>query len=243
MDSIITTLESRATTESATASTSDHVKGVARVTGQYIYDLFMNDKGEQTKMDFVRFAVEHVEVDAFKKALKDFVEIASKRGDAYKKTAQNHQSVMRTAYGAVRFAGEALSRLGGDATTGYQAMRVLGKQALKEAGLKWDGTLAPTEADAAVQAADKAQATALAGVRADTPMLPNESPFEYEQRCRGILAQRIAENTEYLAEIAKRQDVADLAAKVKKLCVDEDTLKAVMQAILNDGTFDLTIGE
>ena len=241
MDSILTTLETRVSPDAVGAGAPTSVSGTARATGQYVYDLFFADKGETTKMDFVRWCVEHVEVDAFKKCLKDFVEIAAKHSDAYKKTAQNHQSVMRTAYGAWRFARAALTAAGGGNETGYQAMRVLGKQALKDAGLKWDGTPAPTEADAAVLAADKAQASALAQIRKDNPVREGETPFEHEQRCRGILAANIAENDAYLAEIAAQQDVADLAAKVKKLC--GDSMLDVLTHLINSGEFDVIVGE
>lgn len=241
MNSIISTLESRATTESATASTNDHVKGVARCTGQYLYDLFFADKGEQTKMDFVRWSVANIDTGSFKTALKDMVEIAAKRGDAFKKTAQNHQSVLRTVYGAWKYAPAYLNQLGADNTTGYQAMRVLGKQALDKAGLKWDGGKA-TKVDKAIAAMDEAQAMRLAELRRDNPKQEGESDQQHELRCRALLAQEMA-SEHGVDALMKRKAVADLADKVRKMCGDTDTLQDVIQAILNDGTFDLTIGE
>ena len=237
-NSTLASLDSRATTESALASGKDTL-GVAKLTGQYLFERFCTD-GEQSKMDIVRWCVDHIEVAAFKTALKDMVAIAAKHSDAVKKTAQNHQSVMRTAYGAWRFAKQALSDLGGDDNTGYQAMRVLGRQALKQAGVKWDGTPAPTETDAAVATMDKAQAHALAEIRKDNPARDGETPVEWEARCRGILAANMAENDAYLAEIVEAQSVADLAAKVRKLCGDD--LKAVLEHILNSEEFIVNEG-
>lgn len=216
-------------------SGSQNVVGTHRVTGQYVYDLFFADQGEQTKMDFVRYAVDNIEVEAFKKALKDFVEIASKHSDAYKKTAQNHQTVMRLAYGAMRFVDGFRAA---NSKTGYQAMRVLAKDGLKQAGLKWDGSAAPTEVDAAVAQADKAQAAALAAIRKDNPQRADESPFEWENRVRGLLAANMAENSAYLAEIVASQEVEVLAAKVRKLCGDD--LIAVLELLLNEE--NVTIG-
>ena len=239
MDSIISTLETRVSPEAVAAVSSVTLSGTHRVTGQYLYDTFFNDAGEQTKMDIVRYAVDNIEVDAFKKALKDFVEVAAKHSDAYKKTAQNHQTVMRLAYGAMRFVSGFRAV---NSTTGYQAMRVLAKDALKASGLKWDGTAAPTEADAAVKAADAAQAHALEQLRKDNPCREGETPFEWENRVRGLLAANIAENEAYLAEIAAQQDIAALAAKVRKLCVDDDTLRAVLENLLNSEDMQVNIG-
>lgn len=242
MDSVISTLPARATTESATAPRTEHVAGVARCTGQYLYDMFFADKGETTKMDFVRWAVANIDVGSFKTALKDMVEIAAKRGDAYKKTAQNHQSVLRTAYGSLKFAHAHLNMLGAGEDTGYQAMRVLGKQALEKAGLKWDGGKAPSKAEKMSAAMDKAEALRLSEIRSENPQREGESPAAWEIRCRGLLAAEMAEDEGKGAErVLARLEVAELADKVKKLCGDD--LQAVMQAILNDGTFDLTIGE
>ena len=243
MNSVISTLESRATTESATASTNDSVRGVHRVTGQYMYEMFFADKGETTKMDFVRYCVANIDVGSFKSALKDFVEIAAKRGDAYKKTAQNHQSVMRTAYGALKFAGQFLAEAGADKDTGYQAMRVIGKKALESAGVKWDGSkVVKNDKDVALM--DEAQAMRLAEIKRDNPIKPDETAVAYEQRVRATLGAEIAEE-HGLENLVQRKKQADLADKVAKLCEDDETLAAVLGQLLTrlqDKGFDINVG-
>ena len=241
MNSVLSTLDSRATTESATAGRTEHVAGVHRVTGQYMYEMFFADKGETTKMDFVRYCVANIDVGSFKAALKDFVEIAAKRGDAFKKTAQNHQSVMRTAYGAWKFAAPHLNVLGADDSTGYQAMRVLGKQALEKAGRKWDGGIAPSKADKVSAQMDKAESLRLAEIRNENPQRDGESPHAWELRCRGLLAAEMAEDEGAGAErVLARLEVAELADKVRKLC--GDNLVAVLESLINDPTLEINIG-
>ena len=222
---------------------SQQVTGVARMTGQYLYDMFFADKADQTKMDIVRWAVANVDVAGFKSALKDFVEIAAKRGDAFKKTAQNHQSVMRTAYGALKFAAQHLTEAGADNTTGYQAMRVIGKKALESAGVKWDGSkVVKTDKDVALM--DEAQAMRLAEIKRDNPAKADETAIAYEQRVRAMLATEMAEE-HGLSNLVQRKKQADLADKVAKLCEDEETLASVVALLigrLQDSGFDINIG-
>lgn len=247
MNSPIATLETRATTESATAPRAEHVAGVARCTGQYVYDLLIGGtdatKADVTKMDFVRWCVANIDTDSFKKAMKDFVEIAAKRSDAYKKTAQNHQSVLRTAYGALKFAHAQLNMLGADNSTGYQAMRVIGKKALDSAGIKWDGSkVVKTDKDIAMM--DEAQAMRLAEIRRDNPPKADETAVAHEQRCRALLATEMAEE-HGLENLVQRKKHADLADKVAKLCEDDETLASVLGQLLTrlqDKGFDVSIG-
>ena len=222
---------------------SQQVTGVARMTGQYLYDTFFADKADQTKMDIVRWAVANVDVAGFKSALKDFVEIAAKRGEAFKKTAQNHQSVMRTAYGAMKFAGQFLTEAGADKDTGYQAMRVIGKKALESAGVKWDGSkVVKTDKDVALM--DEAQAMRLAEIKRDNPIKQDETAIAYEQRMRAMLGAEIA--TEHgLENLVQRKKHADLADKVAKLCEDEETLASIVGLLigrLQDSGFDINVG-
>ena len=222
---------------------SNAVTGVARMTGQYLYDTFFADKADQTKMDIVRWAVANVDVAGFKSALRDFVEIAAKRGDAFKKTAQNHQSVMRTAYGALKFAGQFLAEAGADKDTGYQAMRVIGKKALESAGVKWDGSkVVKTDKDIALM--DEAQAMRLAEIRRDNPPKADETAVAHEQRCRAMLATEMAEE-HGLENLVQRKKHADLADKVAKLCEDDETLASVLGQLLTrlqDKGFDINVG-
>lgn len=220
---------------------SQQVVGAHRITGQYLYDRFMNDEGERSKMDIVRYAVANITTEDFKGALKDFVAIAEKHGDAAKKTAQNHQTVMRIAYGAWKFASAQLNMLGADDKTGYQAMRVLGKQALEKAGRKWDGSKAE-KVDKAIAAMDEASAMRLAEIRRDHPAADGETPQQHELRCRALLAQEMS-TEEGAKAVMQKKEVTDLAAKVRKICGDNvvDVLNLVLQQLQDEG-FDVQLG-
>lgn len=223
---------------------SQQVTGTARITGQYLYDLFFNDNADRTKMDIVRNAVASVEVSTFKDALKDMVGIAAKHSDAYKKTAQNHQSVMRIAYGAWRFAKDQLAELGADDKTGYQAMRVLGKQALDKAGLKWDGTKAAEKVDKAVAALDAAQGMRLAELRRDNPKGEKEEPLAYEQRIRAMLAEEMAQENG-VNEIVSRHSQSVLIEQIRTLCGDDDKLALIVGELagyLVGKGYDINVG-
>jgi len=244
MNSPIATLDSRADVVSANAPRAEHVRGLHTITGQYLYDRFVGDHdGDTTRMGIVRYAVDNCDTDTFKKALKDMVAIAEKHGDAAKKTAQSHQTVMRLAYGAWKFASPHLNMLGADDKTGYQAMRVLGKQALEKAGRKWDGSKADSKADKEAARFDKIQAHRLAEIREANPQNDGESPAAWEVRCRGLLAAELAENEGAGAEkLMARANVCELADKVKKLCGDD--YLAVLQHLLDNlpPEVEMTIG-
>lgn len=221
---------------------SQAVVGTHRITGQYLYDRFMNDEGERSKMDIVRYAVANITTEDFKGALKDFVAIAEKHGDATKKTAQNHQTVMRIAYGAWKFAAPQLNMLGANDKTGYQAMRVLGKQALEKAGRKWDGSKAE-KVDKAIAAMDEASAMRLAEIRRDHPAEDGETPAQHELRCRALLAQEMSTEDGAKA-VMQKKEVSDLAAKVEKICGDNlyDVLKRLMVSLTDTGDTGVSLG-
>lgn len=147
-------------------------------TAQYLYHELMEDRGEVSKMEMVRAMVKALDVQSFKTILADFVKLAGEKGDAAKKTAQNHQTVLRLSYGAIRFAGEALSAAGYTDNTGYQVMRVMAKKALDDSGLKWDGTPKQTEA----QKQDRDEAKLEAKVVAKYPRSPGESREDWLTR-------------------------------------------------------------
>lgn len=223
-------------------SGSQNVVGTHRITGQYLYDRFVGDHdGDSTRMSIVRYAVDNIDTDSFKKALKDAVEIAAKHSDAAKKTMQNHQTVMRLAYGAWKFAPAQLNQLGADEKTGYQAMRVLGKQALEKAGRKWDGSKAD-KVDKTAAAIDEASAMRLAELKRDNPIGADESATAYEMRMRTLLAQEMA-TEDGLAEVLARREVSNLADKVRKLCGDqlEDVMGLVLTQMQAEG-YEIAIG-
>lgn len=223
-------------------SGSQNVIGTHRITGQYLFDRFVGDHdGDTTRMDIVRYAIANIDTDSFKKALKDAVEIAAKHGDAAKKTMQNHQTVMRLAYGAWKFAAPQLNQLGADDKTGYQAMRVLGKQALEKAGRKWDGSKAE-KVDKTAAAIDEASAMRLAELKRDNPKEDGESDSQYEMRVRTMLAQEMA-TEDGLAAVLAAREVSVLADKVRKLCADqlEEVMSLVLTQMQAEG-YEIAIG-
>lgn len=243
--STLASLESQTTSEAAQAQAAVALRVGKQITGQYLFDRFVADsKADVTKMDIVRTAASAVDVLTFKKAVADMVGIAAakvkqaKEADpsspaevaAYEarlKTAQNHQTVLRIGYGAIRFAPEQMTALGFDETTGYQLVRVIGLKALSEAGLKWDGSKAVTDPKAkAEQANSKAEAKALAQVMADNPRNSGESLPSYLERVGGAVDNRVKANREE----SEAKMIKDLAVRVRTQC--GGLLDEVLQAIL-----------
>ena len=225
----LATLEERTTQQAAQAPAPQGVRTGLTLTGQYLYDRFIENNDEDiTIMGLVRGWTKTVDVASFKKALKDFIAIAKEHGETKLKTAQNHQTVMRQAYGAIRFAMPQLESLGYTERTGYLAMRVMGKKALEARGLKWDGSKAEPRLEADVRERHKVEKLALEAVKAKNPQLPTESIVDWHKR---VLADI---DTEAQAIIKERQKehVEKLAEKVKDLC--GDSLKDVLEMLLDN---------
>ncbi len=166
------------------------------LTAQYLYDqLVDNGQAERTRMEIVKQAVDTIDTANFKKLLADMVELAKKIPDekikkAKYKTAQNTQTVLRAAYGAIKFAPVALAEEGyNPASTGYNDMAVYSKNALKKANITWEG-IAKISADQ--KALDKKQVEdelVLTKLKKDFPRLKTEdgkdfaeSAFDYNER-------------------------------------------------------------
>lgn len=236
-------LAGKATTESATAPRAPGLKTGPNYTGQYLYDRFITgDKEEITKMDIVRDMVKAVDTQSFKALLKDFIGVAKGYVDnAVKraqdagdydadnepgnvvaargrlKTAQNHQTVMRIGYGALKFAGDALESAGyNPAETGYLLMRVVGQKALADKGINWDGSKAESTDDRNARRRADRERKVMADVMAKNPMQDGESRIAY--------LTRIDELTNTAMEEATEQQRADelqaLAARIKALAGD-----------------------
>lgn len=231
--SVLESLPSRASTESATAPRSEGLKTGTKTnfSGQYLYDRFIaNNKEEVTKMDLVRKMAASVDVASFKTCLKDFVDIA-KGGEKVKgneltgqaaatyKTALNHASVLKIAYGAIRFAGEALAAMGYNDTTGYQVMRVMGKQALDDTGVTWDGSKALDKAGKAERSANKLEEKAIAEVMAMMPKNPGES--------RAAYLGRIDEATENRLNVLHNEQHDEMVEKLATAWIDQCTKAGV----------------
>ncbi|MDE3023599.1 MAG: hypothetical protein KGI54_17435 [Pseudomonadota bacterium] len=191
----------------------DFSNSTPTVTGQWLFDRFMvNDDSEVTKLGIVRHAVESVDTATFKTALKDFVELAkATNNEAKLKTARNHQSVLRVAYGALKFCMPALQEAGYSNKTGYHEMAALGRQVLSAANLKWDGSPAPTDEErekARKERQARAEEKMLMQIMKDNPRQPGQTIAQWQEACLEIGQETIA------GELAKAEEEAiDKAAK------------------------------
>lgn len=197
------------------------------LTAQYLYDqLIGNTQAERTRMDIVKQAVDTIDTANFKKLLSDMVELANKIPDekikkAKYKTAQNTQTVLRAAYGAIKFAPAALAEEGyNPASTGYNDMAVYSKNALKKANITWEG-IAKISADQ--KALDKQQVEdelVIKKLKADFPRLKSEdgkdfieSTVDYNERILNKLDEALEQHAkDTLAtrvETACRKIIAD----------------------------------
>lgn len=262
-DSTIAGLATKASTASATAVRAAALKTGNNFTGQYLYDRFIGDsnKASVSMMDVVRQMVAALDVNKFKEILGDFVSVAkgyrdnaitaAKEAGGYDeknpsvavastkanyKTAQNQQTVMRIAYGAIKFANDELEKLGGSATTGFHLIRELGLKALSNKGLNWDGTKAETPEARAARAARKAEAEALLKVQEAHPQRDGEARAEYFTRIDKLVDKQLKEQ----AAEAHDAQVTDLAKRVLKLAKDskvdiEELLDTLLTARGVDG--------
>lgn len=250
----IASLESKATTQSLRAVSGDALKtGTAtNFSGQYLYDRFIvGDKEELTKLDIVRQMVKVLDVQSFKTSIGDMVKIARGIADsaiarakesgeydeanppaeviaanAKLKTAQNHQTVMRIAYGALKFASDLLEAAGYTDKTGYQMMRVIGLSALNRKGINWDGSKAEAKEDRQARKQAQQQGKILAQVMQEHPMQPKEARADYFARMDKLVAKRQLE-----LENEARQDQIDKMVKEFRARAG-DLLPAVLDHLL-----------
>ncbi len=210
-------------------------------SGQYLYDRFVANDGEElTKLGIVRTMVAQLDTMSFKHAMSAFIEVATgfvenaktpelkRAAEARLKTARNHQTVMRAAYGALKFAMPELLACGYDErTTGYQVMRVIAKQALEDRKLKWDGSPASTPQERQDREANKAEAQAFLTAKSQSPRLPDETTGAYYERLAPAIdnimkAEKAAKHDEIVATMVK-----ELKEKAGDLL--PDVLNALMQ--------------
>lgn len=186
----LATLEERTSPAAVREAKQDGLKtGTAtNFSGQYLYDaLIGNDQAERTKLDIVRAAVKAVDTGSFKKALKDMVEIAKNTAVPAKlKTAQNHQSVMRKAFGALKHASDKLAEFGYTDQTGYQEMSTIGKAALDAKHISWEGIPLEEPAVADKRLKQKEEDSVLQELRKDNKQNLDESLRDYNDRIMGM---------------------------------------------------------
>lgn len=247
MDEKTTSSQVRAARPAALATGNDY-------TGQYLYERFVTgDKEEVSKMDVVRDMVKRLDVNAFKGILKDFVGVAKgyldnaidadKKAGTYNeakpspavaavaasyKTAKNHQTVMRIAYGALKFAAAQLEARGYMKTTGYQTMRVIGKLALADAGCNWDGTKAESPEVREARRQQDAETRAMLKVQENHPRKEGENRADYFARIDKMVDTQMKKD----AADAKAEHIAAMVAKIKELAGTElpDILDALASA-------------
>lgn len=258
--STIANLDQHTTSEAARAPRAAALRTGKNFTGQYLWNRFVEgDKTEVTKLDIVRSMVEALDVDQFKTVINEFVQIATnyrdnaidaaKKAGTYNKdnpghdiaghlarlkTAQNHQSVMRVSYGALKFCPEEIKAFGYDETTGYLVMQVIARKALAAKGIKWDGTKADDEQTRERKAASKAETKALEKVMGNQPRNDGESMPHYLARCANMVQEQLArDNAEREAKM-----IDDLIRKVRKMAggLLDDVIDGILHGKGTEGT-------
>jgi len=223
--SSVANLEGRTTTEAATAARPAGMRTGASTnfSGQYLYDRFVLPSSEDiTRMDLVRLMVESLDTKSFKDHVGEMVNIAKTFAERDKgttgealaagrlKTAQNTQSVLRAAYGAIKFASAELEALGYEPKTmGYNLISSVGNRALKDKGIKWDGTKLPTKEEVARTNHTKAEAKALAEAMEAHPKHDDEDRAAYFARL-----------DKYVEKALAAAEAGDQQARINKLVAD-----------------------
>lgn len=255
----ISKLESTTDTATVRAARPTALATGKNYTGQYLYDRFVNDKAENkedlTKMDIVRNMVDVMDAAKFGQILGDMVSVAKafadgavkaakeagnynsenpplscREADARLKTARNHQTVMRTAFGALKFCADALKAKIGDAELSYRMVRDIGATLLKDKGINWDGTKAAPTLSPAERAARKDQETetqAMLEIQKAHPRQENESRPEYFARIDGMVGKAMKEKQEE----QRRQVVEALTKKVRDMA--GENLPELIDALLS----------
>lgn len=235
-DSTIANMETRTTTETVRAARPAGLKTGANYTGQYLYDRFINDRADekqsQTKLDIVGLMVGAMDADKFGTIIADMVGIAKTFADqavkdagkfdadnppvavrtanARLKTARNHQTVMRIAFGAMKFCGEELATATNGQNIGYHMIRELGNKLLADKGINWDGTKAETKQDRQQRAEQREETEAMLEVQKAHPRKEDEDRAAYFARMDKMVDKRLAERA------AERRE-ATIKAMVDKI--------------------------
>lgn len=227
-----------------------------KVTGQWLYENFVTpDETQVTRMQMLAQLVD-AGVDAFqlKGACDKMVEIAKSQdvanGVPAKVTdpetgkekpnrgpkcqqAMNTRTVLQNAWGAIKFAKPQLEHLGYTPRTGYNAIQVLAKRALEEAGVDWKGHGLPTPEEIErkrLARAQKAESGALAQAFHDNPRLPGEDDASWTARALGA-AHDMIETARQRQEGELVQAVVDGITKAHG--AEKDRVLRVAQALFD----------
>lgn len=229
-NSTIASLESRATSQSAQAPRAEALKVGPNFTGQYLYDRFVNTSTEDvSKMNVVRQMVGALDTASFKAVVGDMVKLAKEQADSHVgtnlqsyydarlKTARNHQSVMRNAYGALKFYSDAMDEAGVDNDTGYHVINTIAKAVLTAKKVNWDGTPIVAKEQREKDKAVKQEAKIMTEVMHANPKGADETREAYYARIDKL----VAEAETKLAEETKAARLADLADKMRTLAGED----------------------
>jgi hypothetical protein len=191
------------------------------VTGQYLYDQFMNPSEEQlSRMNIIRDLVaKGADPLQIKGATDEMVKVAKAKDEAAgvpekvrgpkQATAMNVRTIFQTVYGALKFAPASLAQQGFTGETGWLEARVMAKEALNQAGKVWNGHAVPTKAQkeqAALQRANKGLTEAMLEATKQTPPSLNEDYSSWQKR--------IADKAQVMLDKAKEEKITDEAQKL-----------------------------
>lgn len=258
-DSTIASLEGRTTTETVRAARSSGLKTGNNFTGQYLYERFLMDKSEikadVTKMDIVRQMVEVLDANGFDTVVAGMVSLAKKDADAAVtaakaagnfdsenptwpireanarlKTARNHQTVMRTAFGALKFCADELKTKLGAAELSYRMVREIGSKMLADKGIDWKGGKVEAPQDRAAKRAQETETAAMLAVQKEMPRREGESRAEYFARIDQATERKMAEIT----STHRVEEMAKLAERIRALA--GDNLPDIIDILLSADT-------
>lgn len=255
-DSTIASLPGKTDTETARAARAPGLKTGAKYTAQYLYDRFVNNttenKADLTKMEMVvdmTHVMDITEFDAtvngmvgFARRNKDAAVAAAKAAGNYDsenptmpirvaaaqlRTAQNHQTVMRTAWGALQFCAKELEAKQGDAPLSYRMIREIGSTLLADKGINWKGEKVASPSDRSARKEQELETAAMLDVQKANPRKEGESRADYFAR--------IDEATETkMQELRSAERIKNLTKLVDKIRADAGSdLPDLIELLLN----------
>lgn len=242
-DSTIANLPGKTDTATVRAARPAALKTGKDFTGQYLYDRFVNDKAankeDVTKMDIVRNMVEVMDVSDFdasvagmvgfaKRAMDEAIN-AAKAANNYDSenptwpiresksrlnTARAHQTVMRTAFGLLKFCADDLAKKLAGAPLAYRMVREVGATMLKDKGIDWKGNKLAAPEDRAARREQETETAAMLAVQKEMPRKDGESRAQYYARIDAATEKKLKSMHE--EEAIKNR--AALAEKVRAMC-------------------------
>jgi hypothetical protein len=177
------------------------------VTGQYLYDQFVQAGEEQkSRMAVIRDLVTKADALQIKGAVDTMVKLAHEKDKAAgvpekergpkRNTAMNVRTFFQQIWGALKYAEEQMRAQGYSEETGWLEARSMAKVALDRAGKTWQGYDVPTAAQREQKALlrrQKGETDAMLEATKDTPRALNESYSSWQARI-GEVAEKYVES-------------------------------------------------